>query len=456
MGGWRLCTVALALLLAGCMAGPQEAQPAQALPGLDALGAAVAVKHDHTDRALHEDVARGLSVLDASALSDDGTSLGEYREADHARGLVAVTSTLKRGATFVLLDAEALPALRVLSSTFEPGASGDVKLDREEPLLYHAFPGDATAFSVWDVSDPTRPVKLATVRGEGCHMLSPQRIGGVPHVWCAGYQPTLYRLERTPAGLMGVAIARVTPQSDPETLRYASYYEELVPAGPVGLVGALTAHDMTAQDDPLAPGRPLLVVAYELQGIRVMDVSTPVAPREVAHWRGEGLPGPMHRIHTAFLAQVGERRIAFAATETFHHVAPEVYVVDFTDLAKPRLLAVWTPPGIEDDGHILFSAHNLQVVGGRMYVANFHGGMWVVDVSDPEAPRTLAVRQPVRDTDYPEKGKMLLPDVPLDVNSVWDVVVVRGYALVTDVPAGVEVLAVDGDPHGDPAWSSFA
>lgn len=77
-----------------------------------------------------------------------------------------------------------------------------------------------------------------------------------------------------------------------------------------------------------------------------------------------------------------------------------------------------------------------------------------MDVADPSAPIVIAHRMSARDTSYPEKGKMLLDDVSLDENAFWDVIVVDGYAIVTDMPAGIEVLAVDGDPHGAATYAS--
>lgn len=452
----RTALLVAVLALAGC-ATPAALTETSTPAAVDwhATGSSLWVEHDHADRELHTDLAQGLRVLAASTLSPDNVSLGEYAEADHANGLVAVTSAIASGAHFALLDAEALPAVRVLSVTWDAGAYGDVKLDRHEPLLYHAHPGSELGFTIWDVSDPAAPVPAGAARGPGCHMLHPQRLGGVPHVWCASLPSALlYRLEEIRDGAWtAVPVAAALPQGDPEVARYGSYYERILPAPALGYALLTVPHDMTAQDDPLT-GAPVVAVASELQGVRVFDVAVPSAPREISRWRGEGLDGEMHRIHTALLHKVGDRRLAFLATETFHDVPPQVYIVDMTDWDAPAHLATWTPPGIEDDGGILYSAHNLNAVGDRLYVANFHGGMWVLDVGDPAAPEVLAHRMPVRDTGYPEKGKMLLEGVPLDANSVWDVVVVRGHAILTDMPAGIEVLAVDGDPHGDAAHAS--
>lgn len=441
------------LLLAGCVTPAAEVAPASATIDWTGVGTALFVEHDHTDRDQHEDVAHGLAVAAFGTLADDGVSLGEYTEADHVGGLVAVSIALTDGAHFALLDAAALPALVVLSRTWDAGAYGDVKLDKELPLLYHAHPGgEGVGFSIWDVSDPAAPRRVGEAPGAGCHMLHPQRIAGSTIVWCVGLPTTsAYRIVETPTGYAAVPVAFAAPQSDPEVARYASYYAGLTPLGPAVLLGS---HDMTAQDDPLT-GAPVLAVANELQGVRLFDVSVPELPREIGAWRGEGLEAPMERVHTVVLHAIGERRIAFAATETFTEAPAHFYFIDFTDLAAPTLLADWTPPGIPHDDGIRFSAHNLNLAGTRAYLANFHGGVWVLDVLDPAAPQVVAHRMSARDAGYPEAGKMLLGDVALDENAFWDVIVVNGYALATDMPAGLEVLAVDGDPHGDGAYASI-
>ena len=457
----------LLVLAAGCVGeaptppGPFDATHADL--GWQELGELVFDDaHEHNVRDGHSEVARGLTLLGYSALSDDGLSLGEYTELDNEGGLIAVAITTGLGADVrvVLMSRAALPDLQIAGVIDEPGAYGDVKLDPGLPLLYIPFAGPRTnpntrgeAFSIWDVSDPAAPVRVGEAAGAGCHMLNPIHVGGVPYVWCAGATgPLGYRIEQLPTGgYAGVPVANVLPQSDPEALRYATYYESISPLGPALL---FAPHDMTAQPDPLT-GDPVLVVAHELQGIRVFDIRDPMAPLELSAWRGESGEDPIDRVHTALLAKVGDRRIAFGATETVFGVPPELYVVDMTDYANPVGLATWIPPGIEHDDGIAYSLHNFQVVGERLYIANFHAGLWTLDVSDPTDPAPIALRLPVRDCGYPRPDETVLGH-PLDANQFWDPIVVDGYVLGTDMACGVEVWHVDGDPAGDPAYTSFA
>jgi hypothetical protein len=309
------------------------------------------------------------------------------------------------------------------------------------------------AFAIWDVSDPAQPVRVGEAMGTGCHMLNTLRIAGVSYVWCASVTgPTTFRVQALPTGGMTAApVGSAFPQSDPETVRYATYYSALTAAWPAVL---LAPHDMTAQEDPLT-GDPVLVVAHELHGIRVFDISDPLTPLELGHWRGESSEQPIERVHTALLANLGGRRIAFGATETLFDVPPALYIVDMTDFADPQYLGTWIPPGVPHDDGLAYSLHNFQVVGDRLYIANFHAGLWVLDVSDPSNPYPVALRTPVRECDYPRPEESVAGH-PIDANQLWDPVVVDGYVLTTDMPCGVEVLHVEGDPAGDVAYTSFA
>lgn len=469
-----LAAVALFALgaLAGCLQGsaPDPAAAAQAridamtFEELGALQYNDTDAHDHSIREEHTEVARGLQVMDFSTFSEDGNSLGEYTELDNEHGLIAMAVTTGDSGVdvrIVLLDEKALPKLKVAGTFDVPGAYGDVKIDEELPLVYVPYPGtrfggasgNGLGFSIWDVSDPANARQVGQAPGGGCHMLNTIHVAGTPYVWCASVSgPTGYRIERLPNGqYAGVPIDSAFPQSDPEVVRYATYYQSLTATGPALL---LAPHDMTAQLDPLTQ-KPVLVVADEINGIRVFDIGNPEVPLQLSAWRGESGEAPIERVHTALLANLDGRRIAFGATETLFDVPPQLYIVDMTDYSKPVYLGTWIPPGIKTDDGLAYSLHNFQVVGHRLYIANFHAGMWVLDVSDPSNPYPVALRTPVRDTHYPRPDENVA-GYPLNCNQFWDPIVVDGYVLGTDISSGVEVLQVDGDPAGDANYTSFA
>jgi hypothetical protein len=457
--------------MAGCLsddnapdAAAQEQERLATLPW-EELGDLVYDKdHEHNIRDLHTAVHRNVEPLAYSAFSDDGLSLGEYTELDNEHGLIAMAVTTGDAGVdtrIVLLDEAALPELKVLSFFDVPGAYGDVKIDEELDLDYVPYPGarfggaagNGVGFSIWDVSNPAEPTQVGDAKGGGCHMLNTLRVDGISFVWCASITgPTTYRVDRLPTGqYQGTPISTDIPQSDPEVLRYADYYSKLTATGFALL---LAPHDMTAQLDPLT-GMPIVVVADEINGIRVFDVTHPAIPVQLGYWRGESAEAPIERVHTALVAGIGGKRIAFGATETLFDVPPQMYIVDMTDYANPVYLGTWIPPGIPTDDGLAYSLHNFQVVGTRLYIANFHGGVWVLDVSDPNNPFPVALNTPVRECGYPRPEESVAGH-PIDANQYWDPIVVDGYLLMTDIPCGVEVLHVGGDPAGDVAYTSFA
>mgnify|MGYP001796169356 CR=1 FL=1 len=126
--------------------------------------------------------------------------------------------------------------------------------------------------------------------------------------------------------------------------------------------------------------------------------------------------------------------------------------------AHPKYLATGHPAGIADDAGGVFPRHNFQVVDTRVYVSVWHAGVYVFDVADPAHPRDLAMRTPAHASTFPEPGAQVTAgsvNIFVDMDGVWDVLVVNGYTLLTDLPAGIEVLSIAGDPFGEPTYSSY-
>jgi hypothetical protein len=243
---------------------------------------------------------------------------------------------------------------------------------------------------------------------------------------------------RTPVKLPGF----FAPSVDGAERTLMRYVNPTDPVGTAfGLAVTVQPHDMTAQLDPVT-GEPILVVAYEHYGIWVLDIADPLMPTVLSVYDWEGAEH-IGRMHTALVTQVDDRRIAIGINEAGGDEITPVTFVDMTDWSAPTLLTQWTPP-ISSQG-ATFSAHNHQVVGTNLYMGHFHGGVWVFDISDPADPRPTAVYQVAQ------------PHAPEGVESpsVWDVVVHRGYLLVSDMPSGLVVLHHAGDPAGDPEWKSF-
>ncbi|MBP8810638.1 MAG: hypothetical protein KBG48_29900 [Kofleriaceae bacterium] len=122
-----------------------------------------------------------------------------------------------------------------------------------------------------------------------------------------------------------------------------------------------------------ANGRRYAIMASDQVGAVVWDVTTPSAPRIVAHL---GTGGRGVDIHTLFLD--GGR--AYLANTS---LGLEIY--DLADPAAPVRLGEFPNPSSAGDVFL----HDLYVAGDRAYLNFWGAGMVIVDVSNPAAPRAV-------------------------------------------------------------------
>ena len=142
-------------------------------------------------------------------------------------------------------------------------------------------------------------------------------------------------------------------------------------------------------------------VAADGVGLRVIDVSTPTSPHEVAF-------APVSD---------GARDLFEMRLVEGHLYAAAGYgglrVFDVGDPMSPREVGSINIPGY---------ARGVHVVDGHAYVAAQDGGLHVIDVSEPTAPRELA--------------SVEIPDL------AWCVYVVDGYAYVGAEGEGLRVIDI--------------
>lgn len=185
------------------------------------------------------------------------------------------------------------------------------------------------------------------------------------------------------------------------------------------------AHDMFAMQEP--DGSTFMYVANWDAGLRIVDITDPTKPKELGGWNAfpKGHEGNLHTVAAEWIdgkrIVVGSVEVGFAVVGGLHYAQGKdrsiVYVWDATDPAKIQLLGQWENPKKEPAGRDqpifgeeITSTHNFQLEQGRVYLAHYGLGVFVLDVSTPElqqAPATLAYHQD--------------PDL-----NVWDVVVSHG------------------------------
>ena len=470
-----LLLTAGSLVLAGCTQGPTGVSQQEAPPVLDATWALLGVpggeEHEHDDWAHHRNLSTpNFQVLGWSDLTTEhyGTTLtgmgcgGVGETADGRR--IAVVHSINTDVAFVVADVTDpaapqklgeyfLPNVVVWDATVTPdglhvlvGAyplvfgddgpklpvGGDVAapLLRVQPMWRDACTGEERAAGpeqyvpygpglvMVGLQDPTAPAFEQWVPQPviGPHSVYATEIDGT--TWAVSSVTNLqheasyydfFHVEETPLGAALVPVAHVEAPGVRPPLEFNGHVDV-----------TLAKHPVTDQL--------LAYLANWDDGMRVYDLSVPHAPVEVGHWNDVG------SIHNTLPLPVlwDEKHYTIVGQEVGR---PEdrpsgwVYVLDTTDPANPVEVSRWTVPAEPDwaDGGLQFSTHYVDVLNRTMFVTNYHGGMWAVDLADVAAPRTAGLFVPDRVPSAPFGGEAHGPnveDVVVDpetgVLTVWD------------------------------------
>jgi hypothetical protein len=304
------------------------------------------------------------------------------------------------------------------------------------------LPGGQTTgsggFYVYDISNKDAPKLVSTLAvgpRRGPHMVFYHNTtGGDELVFGANADISINRFDRSTGRL--TELSRYSPNLVTGFNRNPDVVDVLYQGW---------AHDMFVMEDPVA-NKTLMYVANWDAGLRVVDLTNPASPVELGFWNAfpQGHSGNLHTVSTEW---IGDRRITVGSVEVGFAVvggAPYargqergiVYVWDTTNPADIKLLGTWENPRklpVNRDfveGNIT-STHNLQLEQGRIYLAHYAMGIFVLDVSTPElqaSPKLLAYHQEPK-------------------NSVWDIVVVHGV-MYTSGSAGIISLHYLGEPMG--------
>ena len=127
--------------------------------------------------------------------------------------------------------------------------------------------------------------------------------------------------------------------------------------------------------------------------------------------------------------------------------------------SEDALVTTWTNPAGRAAGSLTFTPHNQQIVGDRIYLSHYHGGVYVLDASaafpgQKERPKELGFIVPHGEETRPLLGQPPLTglqgrfftDFPLGRPEVWDAVYWKGYVLAADMTGGFYSLRHEGDP----------
>lgn len=127
--------------------------------------------------------------------------------------------------------------------------------------------------------------------------------------------------------------------------------------------------------------------------------------------------------------------------------------------SQDALVATWTNPAGRAGGNFTFSPHNQQIVGDRIYLSHYHGGVYVLDASAAfagkrERPRELGFIVPHGERTRPLLGQPPLTGLlgrgftghSLGRPEIWDMVAYRGHVLASDMTGGFYALRYDDGP----------
>lgn len=192
-------------------------------------------------------------------------------------------------------------------------------------------------------------------------------------------------------------------------------------------------------------------------GMRIYDMSDMRAPKLVSTWR-DGNAGSLHTTYS-IPEMWGDKHYVIAGQEVGE---PEelptgwIYVIDDTDPANPVEVGRWTLPHkfswkdkTGDNFGLGFSPHYVAVVNRTLFVTNYHGGLWAIDLSqDVTNPQAIGVFVP---DVLPEKWYRDAPQGPF----IEDVVAAPdGSLTVWDGSRGILNVRFDASqpmPRA-PAW----
>jgi hypothetical protein len=272
-------------------------------------------------------------------------------------------------------------------------------------------------------------------------------------------------------------------------------------------------HDTFIQNDPIDGRTYLYNAAGFSTGFSVYDITDPSRFKQVAEWDLTPECEDDWYAHTIDVTHRGGRRYVTMPAEMLLMVDKKtptglaetsaedqaagcgtfvgngdkpgpLWIVDATDFSKlgpandrktpseatstdaalkkashDALVATWTNPAGRAGGSLTFSPHNQQIVGDKIFLSHYHGGVYVLDASAAfagrrERPKELGFIVPHDKRTRPLLGQPPLTgllgrfftDFPLGRPEIWDMVVHKGHVLASDMTGGLYTLKYDDSP----------
>ena len=354
-----------------------------------------------------------------------------------------------------------------------------------------AIPG----VEVVDISTPTLPISLGTtpvVSVGGVHtvrsFLVPEEGGDGPR------EPGEYIV--SVANSTGLTLHQVT---GPGLLV------------PVSTIEIGETHDTFIQNDPILDRTLLYANGGFSSGFYVWDITAPSTPVPLGEWDPTPECGNDWYSHTIDVSVKNGKRILTVPNELIDFFGDQedqencgklagngdyagtmwfVDITDFSKLAKftndgthapddeikaksePLLSSIYYNPALRAGGELTFSLHNQQIVGDKIYLSQYHGGIVVIDAKEAFEGKNVRPKETAIYVPSDGDGRPIPPDAGGIVQDghfvtgfidyrplVWDTMYANGHILIPDMTGGLTVVketdappAVVGPPvSGDPS-----
>ena len=376
------------------------------------------------------------------------------------------------------------------------------------PLSANSLNQAGPGVDVIDLADPRKPVRTQfyPVLGlGGVHTVRSHTIPAGPSSAGKPRAPGEYVISNQNG--VGIDIAKVTRVAGK---RFLTTVRNVLSRDLTATIVNNEVHDTFIQNDPLDGRTYLYNAAGFSTGFSVYDITDPSRLRQVAEWdptpeceddwyshtidvthkdgrRYVTMPAEMllmidKSTKTGLREMTAEDQAAGCGTFVGNGDKPgPLWIVDATDFSRlgpandrkspdeaeatdaalkkaslDALVATWTNPAGRAGGSLTFSPHNQQIVGDKIFLSHYHGGVYVLDASAAfagrrERPKELGFIVPHDERTRPLLGQPPLTgllgrfftDFPLGRPEIWDMVVYKDHVLASDMTGGLYSLRYD-------------
>jgi hypothetical protein len=453
----RVLGALLILALAGCL-GSSPAPPTTPAPNVFVDPITSETGHDHADPSQHN-LSLNTTLLGHHFLTEqDGEAPGSH--SIDLCGDWVVLGRQEAGQTGVdIVDVSDPMHPEWVGKYRDPNAAPgdrDVAWSADCDYVFNANGGSQAQNSgvlVINAKDKSRPVFESRFQIPGTFLPPNPVSGGVTPGVHTIYALQVGSTQYVYALNWGVHILRAAPGSDGKlALNYAGRYaaadaDSLERANEGGADATATrrtvyGHDLSVYEEA---GRVIMYVAYAYDGLRIVDITDPLAPTELGHWRPDATPGAPHYVHSVKTYHRADgRRITVLGAETFEDrnkdTPSPLWTLDTTDPARIQLLDTWTNPGGHGSELLFMSLHFYELENETLWLTHYHGGVWTLDLRDPSDLKVKGYYMPHEDNGFRPApfapGGFKQDGMPM----TYDLKLRNGIAYVADDYTGLYVL----------------